>query len=214
MRHPTSSCNPVASQRRDLTSEMLGPQRTIVLSVVVLIAIIGLIMFLYLTRPRPISVLETLKSSPRVHIYPGAPGNGGGFSPLVYMYKSSNPQSHAAMLALLRSSQDSHATVPRVKPDCTAIVYSPGGPPIKSTIFGYVSSTGEIGRGKDWCVVPAKFKAWMLVLYKNRKPEGPLHVSGPYGLGPVVVTGRQDSETPGPLKNPRKPKSPPIERPK
>jgi hypothetical protein len=181
--------------------EMLGLRRSVVISVIVVMGIFGAVFLLFRKEPRRPSLLDNLKSSPGVRIYPGAPQTGGGYSALVNVHRLSHPE----MLALLRSAKKSRSTRPRAKPDCTFFFFVDGNPRYKYSYYGYVSITGELGSGTEWYVVPAKFKAWMLDLYRNRKPEEPLPSIRAHGLAPGVSPGRQLSVPPQPKR--QKPKS-------
>lgn len=76
---------------------------------------------------------------------------------------------HPEMVEALRRSSGFRSTPPRTVPDLMIAIQ-----PDKTVALGtlrhydYVSATGELGRGDEWCIVPEGFRQWILSMEKDR----------------------------------------------
>jgi hypothetical protein len=68
-------------------------------------------------------------------------------------------QKYPEFFRLVKSCGQFHETPPATKPDYTVLMFYTL---TKSYNYQYVSSTGELGKGREWCVVPEAFKQWVL----------------------------------------------------
>lgn len=113
--------------------------------------------------------------------------------PVTHLPDGQNPK----MFGLLKHSGRFHKTAPREKADfifdipfgAGGVYYSSSGPHSCPT-FDYVSKSGELGTGHDWCYVPVEFKIWMQRL-KAKTPARRFQVEKtPY------YTGAQEIKAP------------------
>jgi hypothetical protein len=81
-------------------------------------------------------------------------------------------QTNTNLLTILRSTKQFDSSVPKKKADFLLTVIAYNGkfllnkphPPQ----YYFISATGELGSGREWCVVPSEFKTWVQKL--NRVP--------------------------------------------
>lgn len=114
--------------------------------------------------------------------------------PVTHLPDGQNPK----MFGLLNHSGRFHRTASREKADfifdipfgAGGVYYSSSGPHTHPT-FDYVSKTGELGTGHDWCYVPAQFKVWMQKL-KAKTPTRRFQVEKtPYYTGAHEIKGQE-----------------------
>jgi len=111
-------------------------------------------------------------------------------SGVVYPFDVLANGSNSAVFLLLQHCNRFHATPPRKNPDFIFQVPFGEGKAYHSSsgqnscpTYYYMSESGELGIGKDWCYVPTKFKAWMLSIKASRSAR---HFSVKH-LGGVTV---------------------------
>jgi hypothetical protein len=98
------------------------------------------------------------------------PGKSDG-SPSI----AASSQRYPEMVEALRHSSGFRSIPPRTVPDLM-IVIQPDTSVAMGTLrrYDYVSATGELGHGEEWCRVPEEFRLWILSMKKDHsiKPVG------------------------------------------
>jgi hypothetical protein len=97
-------------------------------------------------------------------------------------FREDLPQLSSALFWSLKRTSRFNEAPPRTKPDLHLVVRYNRTGLLKwletgKTYYQYVSTTGELGRGDEWCVVPDDFRQRIRQLYLTRPgltvPEGP-----------------------------------------
>lgn len=94
---------------------------------------------------------------------------------------------HPRVLAWLSASSAHPCPPPREKPDFTMYVNIRGAT-VATWKCGYVSATGQFGRGKEWYQVPSEFEAWLLALKSTTPARAEPAVPESEDGEPVVVS--------------------------
>lgn len=112
-------------------------------------------------------IKQVLANAHRVYVTASGENGPFGFSvSLSPDTKVESPRRSSALFWSLKRTSRFNAAPPRTKPDMKVLVYYKRTGPIKwlesgKTYYQYVSTTGELGRGDEWCVVPAELRVWI-----------------------------------------------------
>lgn len=124
------------------------------------------------------SLQEALRTAESVEITPKAQGiNGGPLVGVSVKYQSN-------IFAVLKTSSHFHSSpIANGKRDYLFVINRPGKLiEEEAPSYWYDTNTGELGRDKEWCFVPIKFKHWMQGVRAKAPKVTPPHVEIIHGI--------------------------------